>query len=138
MLYVSFSAIGKASAKSKHSAREGEHSSEPKRRPGRPRGSKNRKPRVTGESTIKPQSQSSPSFYSYTQPLHPTGTGTAPPALPEVNAQNQQYYELQWRVLNLCAEFYGAAEELLVREFFWPSFFAFHVEKRYRRQPLRW
>jgi hypothetical protein len=31
-----------------------------------------------------------------------------------MNAQNQQYYEFQWRVLNLCAEFYGAAEELVV------------------------
>lgn len=37
------------------------------------------------------------------------------PAAPaNVNAQNQQYYEFQWRVLNLCAEFYGAAEELVV------------------------
>lgn len=31
-------------------------------------------------------------------------------------AQNQQYYEFQWRVLNLCSEFYGAAEELIVCE----------------------
>jgi hypothetical protein len=38
------------------------------------------------------------------QPIAPT----------DVNPQNQQYYEFQWRVLNLCAEFYGAAEELLV------------------------
>ncbi|KAJ7880975.1 hypothetical protein B0H14DRAFT_3106045 [Mycena olivaceomarginata] len=45
--------------------------------------------------------------------IHPTGTGTAPPELPNVNSQNQQYYEFQWRMLNLCAEFYGAAEELV-------------------------
>jgi hypothetical protein len=36
-------------------------------------------------------------------------------APPEVNAQNHQYYEFQWRMLTLCAEFYSAAEELLVR-----------------------
>lgn len=47
-------------------------------------------------------------------PLHPSGPGTAPPQHPDVNAQNQQYYEFQWRVLNLCAEFYNAAEELVV------------------------
>ena len=35
-----------------------------------------------------------------------------------MNAQNQQYYEFQWRVLNLCAEFYGAAEELVVTNLF--------------------
>jgi hypothetical protein len=87
---------------------------ERKRRPGRPRGSKNRKARVIGESTIKPLGHTA--FYSYTHhpPLHPTGPGTAPPALPEVNPQNQGYYEFQWRVLNMCAEFYGAAEELVV------------------------
>jgi hypothetical protein len=97
---------------------------EPKRRPGRPRGSKNRKPRVVGESTIKPQTTST--FYSYPHshshphsqthqpPLHSTATSSAPPPLPETNPQNQQYYEFQWRVLNLCAEFYGAAEELVV------------------------
>lgn len=64
-----------------------------KRRPGRPRGSK----------TKKKNQQQEP------------GATPAPVAVPvpEVNAQNQQYYEFQWRVLNLCAEFYGAAEELL-------------------------
>ena len=39
----------------------------------------------------------------------------SPPQHPDVNAHNQQYYEFQWRVLNLCGEFYGAAEELVVR-----------------------
>ncbi|KAI6108300.1 hypothetical protein F5141DRAFT_1122264 [Pisolithus sp. B1] len=59
-----------------------------KRRPGRPRGSKNRRPR--GPAT------------------------DATPATPgEIHPHNQQYYEFQWRVLNLCAEFYGAAEELV-------------------------
>jgi len=79
------------------------HDLEVKRRPGRPRGSKNRKPRANlGQSPPKQE-------YRPTA----TGSGTAPPQLPDVNAQNQQYYELQWRVLNLCAEFYGAAEELI-------------------------
>ncbi|KAJ7760737.1 hypothetical protein DFH07DRAFT_939951 [Mycena maculata] len=72
-----------------------------KRRPGRPRGSKNRKI----------QSTSGPADAAVA--AHPTGTGSTPPQLPEVNPQNQQYYEFQWRVLNLCAEFYGAAEELM-------------------------
>ncbi|KAJ7510473.1 hypothetical protein B0H11DRAFT_2269837 [Mycena galericulata] len=76
-----------------------------KRRPGRPRGSKNRKMQSpTGTIAAKPD---------VPVVAYPTGTGTAPPQLPEVNSQNQQYYEFQWRVLNLCAEFYGAAEELV-------------------------
>ncbi|KAJ7116468.1 hypothetical protein C8R44DRAFT_879836 [Mycena epipterygia] len=76
-----------------------------KRRPGRPRGSKNKKLQYTsGPAPFKPEAVAAP---------HPTGTGTAPPQLPDVNSQNQQYYEFQWRVLNLCAEFYGAAEELV-------------------------
>ncbi|KAK7044100.1 hypothetical protein VNI00_007816 [Paramarasmius palmivorus] len=74
---------------------------EAKRRPGRPRGSKNRKARVSGASTIPPTKTSNPQQHN-------------PPQLPEVNSSNQQYYEFQWRVLNLCAEFYGAAEELVM------------------------
>lgn len=70
----------------------------PKRRPGRPRGSKNRKTRQNA-TTVKQQQQQDPSTSSQ---------------FSEVNAQNQHYYEFQWRVLNLCAEFYGAAEELVV------------------------
>ncbi|KAF8071663.1 hypothetical protein FPV67DRAFT_1482234 [Lyophyllum atratum] len=73
-------------------------SQERKRRPGRPRGSKNRKPRV-GQAASKQEAN----FYA----------GVTPPQHPDVNAHNQQYYEFQWRVLNLCAEFYGAAEELV-------------------------
>ncbi|CAK5276134.1 unnamed protein product [Mycena citricolor] len=57
-----------------------------KRRPGRPKGSRVKKD---------------------------SAKAVATPSLPEVNAQNQQYYEFQWRMLNLCAEFYGAAEELV-------------------------
>ncbi|KAJ7841369.1 hypothetical protein B0H14DRAFT_2783114 [Mycena olivaceomarginata] len=74
-----------------------------KRRPGRPRGSKNRK--VASPLGLAPA--------KLDVVIHPTGTGTAPPELPNVNSQNQQYYEFQWRMLNLCAEFYGAAEELV-------------------------
>ncbi|TEB25184.1 hypothetical protein FA13DRAFT_1738608 [Coprinellus micaceus] len=73
------------------------HSQE-KRRPGRPRGSKNRKPRAP------PGSKSA----AVEQPQ-----GHGPPPHPDLTPANQQYYEFQWRVLNLCTEFYGAAEELV-------------------------
>lgn len=76
---------------------------ERKRRPGRPRGSKNRKVRA-GQTSSKPDG---PAFY------YQGHTTARPPQHPDVTAQNQQYYEFQWRVLNLCAEFYGAAEELV-------------------------
>ncbi|KAA1467549.1 hypothetical protein DENSPDRAFT_863071 [Dentipellis sp. KUC8613] len=71
-----------------------------KRRPGRPKGSRNRKPR---ESANKTQHN----FHSYTTPP------TIAPNVPGLTPQNQQYYEFQWRILNLCSEFYGAAEELV-------------------------
>jgi len=74
-----------------------------KRRPGRPRGSKNRKTRVGS-------SRQEGGFYYQGQ--LPSSVG--PPHLSDINSQNHQYYEFQWRVLNLCAEFYGAAEELVV------------------------
>ncbi|KIY48604.1 hypothetical protein FISHEDRAFT_58887 [Fistulina hepatica ATCC 64428] len=61
-----------------------------KRRPGRPRGSKTKK--------------------RHNQPPPPPAQTHQ---LPEVTPQNQKYYEFQWRILNLCAEFYGAAEELV-------------------------
>ncbi|KAG7089923.1 hypothetical protein E1B28_011555 [Marasmius oreades] len=80
-----------------------QHEPEAKRRPGRPRGSKNRKARGTTHQTT---SAKAPQYVQ-------APTQTTPPQLPEVNASNQQYYEFQWRVLNLCAEFYGAAEELV-------------------------
>ncbi|KAI0040095.1 hypothetical protein FA95DRAFT_1577176 [Auriscalpium vulgare] len=79
-----------------------EHEIPEKRRPGRPKGSRNRKPRESGGSTA-----SKSQFHSYPPPP------TSAPQLPGVTPQNQQYYEFQWRVLNLCSEFYGAAEELV-------------------------
>ncbi|THV01029.1 hypothetical protein K435DRAFT_963703 [Dendrothele bispora CBS 962.96] len=87
---------------------------EPKRRPGRPRGSKNRRGRP---STVQHQTQQPKPTTTYQEPssspLQPAKQGTTPPQLPEVNTQNQAYHEFQWRVLNLCAEFYGAAEQLV-------------------------
>lgn len=82
-----------------------------KRRPGRPKGSKTKRATQPTE-TVAPTYAG---YYPYAAhaPLHPTGTGTAPPLHPSVNEGNQQYYEFQWRVLNLCSEFYGAAEELV-------------------------
>ncbi|KAJ7039649.1 hypothetical protein C8F04DRAFT_1086099 [Mycena alexandri] len=75
-----------------------------KRRPGRPRGSKTKKVSPPEPTPAKTEAIPAPNSM---------GTGTAPPQLPEVTSQTQQYYEFQWRVLNLCAEFYGAAEELV-------------------------
>ncbi|RDB26232.1 hypothetical protein Hypma_006422 [Hypsizygus marmoreus] len=94
-----------APAQQTHQRQDDQASQEPdrKRRPGRPRGSKNRKPRV-GQATTKQEGGAA--FYH-------TAAGVTPPQHPDVNAHNQQYYEFQWRVLNLCAEFYGAAEELI-------------------------
>lgn len=87
-----------------HAAQQGqrEDSQAAKSRPGRPRGSKNRKPR-----TSQTASKQDAAFYT-------TPAVVTPPQHPDVNAHNQQYYEFQWRVLNLCSEFYTAAEELVV------------------------
>lgn len=78
-----------------------------KRKPGRPRGSRNRKPRAPANTPANPSKAPTntqhPGFYSY------------PPAPGGQAAQNQQFYEFQWRALNLCSEFYNAAEELIVR-----------------------
>lgn len=38
-----------------------------------------------------------------------------------MSQQNQQFYEFQWRALNLCSEFYNAAEELVVRNILFVS-----------------
>ncbi|KAL4243730.1 hypothetical protein ABKN59_011454 [Abortiporus biennis] len=74
-----------------------------KRKPGRPRGSRNRKPRAPpGTANKVPANSQHPGFYQY--PPAP-GAGGVP--------QNQQFYEFQWRALNLCHEFYNAAEELI-------------------------
>ncbi|KAI0925949.1 hypothetical protein AcV5_008539 [Taiwanofungus camphoratus] len=73
-----------------------------KRKPGRPRGSRNRKPRApVGSSTKAPANSQHPGFYQY------------PPVPGGAISQNQQFYEFQWRALNLCSEFYNAAEELV-------------------------
>ncbi|KZT07660.1 uncharacterized protein LAESUDRAFT_742775 [Laetiporus sulphureus 93-53] len=73
-----------------------------KRKPGRPRGSRNRKPRASaGTVTKAPANSQHPGFYQY------------PPAPSGAVSQNQQFYEFQWRALNLCSEFYNAAEELV-------------------------
>lgn len=82
---------------------------EPKRRPGRPKGSKNRRPRAT---TSHPHVPKPPVPLPHT-PLNSSATTATAPRHPDVNTHNQQYYEFQWRVLNLCAEFYTAAEELV-------------------------
>ncbi|KAF8899921.1 hypothetical protein CPB84DRAFT_1922945, partial [Gymnopilus junonius] len=81
---------------------------EQKRRPGRPRGSKNRRPRVGS-------AKHETAFYyqGQTSSQGTSTTASAPPQHPNITPQNQQYYEFQWRVLNLCAEFYTAAEELV-------------------------
>ncbi|KAF8628001.1 hypothetical protein AX15_004122 [Amanita polypyramis BW_CC] len=77
---------------------------ERKRKPGRPRGSKNRKPRAVSQGTTRQDTQ----LYQ--------SAGSQPPAAPQhtdTNTPSQQFFEFQWRILNLCAEFYGTAEELV-------------------------
>ncbi|PSR72947.1 hypothetical protein PHLCEN_2v11184 [Hermanssonia centrifuga] len=82
-----------------------------KRKPGRPRGSRNRKPRAPANSSTKaPANSQHPGFYQY------------PPAPAGAVAQNQQFYEFQWRALNLCSEFYNAAEELIVSDLIQPVY----------------
>ncbi|KAF7317054.1 hypothetical protein HMN09_00440000 [Mycena chlorophos] len=104
-----------------------------KRKPGRPKGSKNKKP-LSGPPATVPNSPvppvSSPGISTRSAVATPTNNAkekevaeaaapvptpvpTAIPSAHQVNAQNQQYYEFQWRMLNLCHEFYGAAEELV-------------------------
>ena len=103
-----------------HIQKEEDQSPQLKRRPGRPRGSKNKTSKVKqGEHSS--ASVSAPMSARAIPGMHPT-----PIISTDVNPQNQQYYEFQWRVLNLCAEFYGAAEELVVCAFrpvvlFWRS-----------------
>jgi hypothetical protein len=104
---------------------------EQKRRPGRPRGSKNRRPRV---GSAKHENQ------FYYQPPAPGAASTSTATSPQhanISPQNQQYYEFQWRVLNLCAEFYGAAEELVVsrNSVVFPEPFIYDCD---RKGHLRW
>lgn len=101
-----------------------------KRKPGRPRGSRNRKPRVSsGSATKAPANSQHPGFYQY-----PPAPGA------NMSQQNQQFYEFQWRALNLCSEFYNAAEELVVRNVmfglpFCLPYRACHPHYRKRRLP---
>ncbi|KAJ3499999.1 hypothetical protein NMY22_g19409 [Coprinellus aureogranulatus] len=69
-----------------------------KRKPGRPRGSRNKKPRAP------PGSKAAAA--------EAAAQGNPPPHT-DLNPAHQQYYDFQWKVLNLCTEFYGAAEELV-------------------------
>ncbi|KAI9568206.1 hypothetical protein HD554DRAFT_2100829 [Boletus coccyginus] len=84
---------------------------ERKRRPGRPRGSKNR--RIRSSAVERDAPVPSAAVVKHPPTTHGFYQYSAPPAPGEVHPHNQQYYEFQWRVLNLCAEFYGAAEELI-------------------------
>lgn len=71
-----------------------------KRGPGRPKGSR---------STKKPNSKATGNMHNFSQ--YPP-----PPTIPQEAGLHQQhhgYFEFQWRTLNLCAEFYSAAEELI-------------------------
>ena len=150
--------------------------SPPRRKPGRPKGSKNKKPRIDGPSSTDaklppmtpevvvpsfqdrirspqqsqhssrakaPQSQSHVQNQSLsrsqqaTSTIHPpTSSGSvsapapvpAPVSTPQPPQQatgphqasdpnNQALYDFQWRILNLCSEFYNAADELIVSAF---------------------
>lgn len=99
----------------------------PRRKPGRPKGSKNKKPRfdLSGSPPKIPPFPATPPFYGYAQPppgsvpmqahppVHPV---TVPPPNPfPADSNNSQFYDFQWRVLTLCSEFYNAADELIVR-----------------------
>jgi hypothetical protein len=103
---------------------------EQKRRPGRPRGSKNRRPRI---GSAKHETQF---YYQSQNTSQTTATPSGPPTHPNITPQNQQYYEFQWRVLNLCAEFYGAAEELVVRIFLFLWIFGLPFLKQKGISPL--
>ncbi|KZS94238.1 hypothetical protein SISNIDRAFT_485155 [Sistotremastrum niveocremeum HHB9708] len=81
----------------------------PKRKPGRPKGSKTKKRRVIPGSSLSAPSAS--------QPTRNFTTNDSPVPIPNVahrlSTPEQQYYDFQWRVFNLCAEFYEAATELV-------------------------
>lgn len=104
----------------------------PRRKPGRPKGSKNKKKYDLSDSTPKQQFATTP-FYGYTPPqAPPAATPVIPPVqtpapqsqpipqpaatvpFPALDANNQAFYDFQWRVLTLCSEFYNAADELIV------------------------
>ncbi|KAF7312056.1 hypothetical protein MIND_00217700 [Mycena indigotica] len=80
-----------------------------KRKPGRPKGSKSKKVTVASDPPTTPDTSNQTIVETST-----AGKDASTDASPlPVNAQNKQYYEFQWRILNLCHEFYGAAEELV-------------------------
>lgn len=109
-----------------------------RRKPGRPKGSKNKRPRFDlGASTPSKQQYGSPGQflqYAANQPStipmqpHPPPHPTLPPAPAPVSAPapapvppstetaSPQFYDFQWRVLHLCSEFYKAADELIVSD----------------------
>ncbi len=92
-----------------------------RRRPGRPKGSKNKRPRF--ELAVANKANYPPGQYFH----YPPPPGTIPmqphppphpfvlPAAPNSSEPgSQQFYDFQWRVLTLCTEFYNAADELIV------------------------
>ncbi|KAH8118226.1 hypothetical protein DFH11DRAFT_1839626 [Phellopilus nigrolimitatus] len=107
------------------SANHGHPNSAPTRRkPGRPKGSKNKKPRFDlSGSPPKQQFSAAPApFYGFPPPPHPTAVPMQPhppphpvavPSYSVADASNQAFYDFQWRVLTLCSEFYNAADELI-------------------------
>lgn len=113
---------------SRNAANNGTPNSTNRRRPGRPKGSKNKKPRfdVPGTSPPKPAFTPNPPFYGYAPPPPPGGVPMQPhpPPHPVViptfapEPNTQQFFDFQWRVLTLCSEFYNAADELIVRRLF--------------------
>ncbi|KAL5525609.1 hypothetical protein ACEPAG_6945 [Sanghuangporus baumii] len=127
--------VSPARGDKRSTSNQGQASPPSRRRPGRPKGSKNKKPRfdMTAGSAQKQQFSSTP-LYSYPQQQthqqqQPDATSsqptTAAPAQPGAVSQpapspysapdssNQALYDFQWRVLSLCSEFYNAADELI-------------------------
>ncbi|KAI5117964.1 hypothetical protein M0805_001625 [Coniferiporia weirii] len=111
-----------ASTDAQTSATHGHTNAAPaRRRPGRPKGSKNKKPRYD-LSGSPPKQQFTPApFYGYAPAPHPGAVPMqpnppphpVPVPYPAPDASNQAFYDFQWRVLTLCSEFYNAADELI-------------------------
>jgi hypothetical protein len=75
-----------------------------KRKSGRAKGPKAKKARLNGDNNV---------YHTFRS--DPPSIEVPTTHYPEVNEHNKKYYEFQWRVLNLCSEFYAAADGLLVR-----------------------
>ena len=102
---------------------------EPKRKPGRPKGSINRKRPLDEENgpwdhspTVQKRPHLSPTTPSPILDHQPIQVhSNAPSSGWAVDAQTsdqddaKRFYEFQWRALSLCSEFYSAAAELIVR-----------------------